>query len=248
MTMTENANDKQLGDMGKLYDREAKPFADQAPQLVWWVTLGIPAYDRHLTEFYHQKELKILDLGCASGRVEQFLMSKGIPAKSFTGVEISPDQAEIARKNIPEATFITGDITQVKLPQEKFDLAISNMVLEFLDPEQLTKAMENTYKWLKPGGTFFFITTHPDKMQATSGLKEPGVFTVHFPWGGDGPNYYRRLEDFTKAVENTGFKLEALEELNLPPEAKDIDPSEYARYMQYPHTRLVIKATKQANV
>ena len=235
---------KNMGDMGKLYDEQAKPFADQAPQLVWWVTIGGPAYDRHLSGFYGRNDLNILDLGCASGRVEEYLIDKGIPPENFTGVEISRDQVEIAKRKIPQATFIVGDITNVRLPPRHFDLAISNMVLEFLDPEQLKQAMQNTFKSLKPGSTFFFITTHPDKMKATSGLKKPGVFTVQFPWGGEGPNYYRTVKDFVQTTKQAGFTLEELEELNLPPEAKAIDPAEYERYMQYPHTRLVIKSTK----
>ena len=235
-----------MGDMGVLYDQQAETFAGRAPQLVWWVTLGMPAYDRHLGEFYEREGLRILDLGSASGRVEQFLISRGIDPSYFTGVEISSEQVELARKNIPQATFLAGDITSVELPREHYDLAVSNMVLEFLDPEQLTKTMSNTYRWLKPGGTFFFITTHPDKMKATSGLAEPGVFTVQFPWGGEGPNYYRTVEDFIRAVEKADLHLEALEELNLPLEAEEIDPKEYARYMRYPNTRLIVKATKPA--
>lgn len=173
-------------------------------------------------------------------------MGHGIPATCFTGVEISPDQVAIAQREIPEAHFIVGDITNVALPARHFNLAISNMVLEFLDPQQLAQAMTNTFESLKPGGTFFFITTHPDKMKATSGLDAPGVFTVQFPWGGEGPNYYRTLENFREATKGAGFSIEAWEELNIPAEGAEIDPKEYTRYMQYPNTRLIVKATKPA--
>ncbi len=46
---------KEMGDMGALYDHEAKPFANKSQQLVWWVTLGAPAYDRHLKHFYGKR-------------------------------------------------------------------------------------------------------------------------------------------------------------------------------------------------
>lgn len=190
--------------------------------------------------------MKIADLGSASARVEEFLIKQGhIPAKSFTGVEISPDQVKIAQNRVPEAEFIVGDISEVKLPEEKFDLVFSNMVLEFLDPAKLAKTMENTARALKPDGTLLYITTHPDKMKINSGLETPGVFTVKFPWGGEGPNYYRTKEDFIKATEGAGFKIQVTEDLNLPKEAEKIDPDEYKRYMQYPNTRLVVKAIKK---
>lgn len=242
--MTKNSRKAGMGDMKELYDEQAVTFADQASQLVWWLTIGVPAYDRHLGGFYGKRGLKILDLGSASGRVERFLIGRGIPPQSFTGVEISPEQVAIARRKIPGASFVVGDITKVRLPPDKFDLAISNMVFEFLSPKQLLKALRNTLKWLKPGGTLFFITTHPAKMKATSGLRRPGMFTVHFPWGGEGPNYYRTVEDFRRALSKTGFVVKAFEELNVPPEAATIDPKEYARYRQYPYIRLVVRASK----
>lgn len=245
--MTERRkNKRKMGDMEELYNRQAVPFADRSSQLFWWVTIGEQAFDRHLGEFYGRKGLQILDLGCASGRVELFLMERGVAPQSFTGVELSPDQVAIARGRIPDATFVVGDITEVDLPPGKFGLAISNMVLEFLDPEQLAKALKNTFGWLRPGGVFFFITTHPAKMKATSGLGGSGVFTVPFPWGGEGSNYYRTVEDFREAVEGAGFVIEALEELNVPAESRDIDSEEYARYKQYPYIRLVVRATKPA--
>ncbi|KKS74503.1 hypothetical protein A3J20_07160 [Candidatus Gottesmanbacteria bacterium RIFCSPLOWO2_02_FULL_42_29] len=237
----------QMGDMGRLYDQQAVPFADRSGELVWWLTIGKPAFDRHLSSFYNRSDLKILDLGCASGRIEAHLAGKGIPLQSFTGIDISSDQIKIAQNRFPEVKFIVGDITNVQLPLQKFDLAISNMVLEFLNPDQLEQAMNNTFDSLKPKGTFFFITTHPDKMRVTSGLKKPGIFTVQFPWGSEGPNYYRTLEDFKQAIDKASFVVDVLEELNVPPEAKKIDPKEYARYKQYSNTRLIIKASKRSN-
>ncbi len=236
----------QMGDMGDLYNKQPE-FAKQAEELVWWKTIGKSAYDRHLgKEFYGKKDLKIGDLGSAAARVEGYLIEKGgISESSFTGIEMSENQVKIASERFPKAKFIVGDVSEVKLPEGEFDLVFSNMVLEFLSPDKLVKTMENTAKALKPDGTLFCITTHPDKMKINSGLEEPGVFTVKFPWGGEGPNYYRTKDDFVKATEEAGFKIQALEDLNLPKEAEKIDPDEYKRYMQYPNTRLVIKAVKK---
>ncbi|MFH1896611.1 MAG: class I SAM-dependent methyltransferase [bacterium] len=233
-----------MGNMGDLYDRQAQPFADRAGSLLWWETIGKPAYDKHLSRLYGRKPLSVLDLGSASGRVEQFLIERGLAQESFTGVEISPDQVAIARAKFPQATFTVGDISKISLPKNTFDLVISNMVLEFLDSDQLERTLKGVAKWLKPGGELFFITTHPCKMKATSGLKKPGVFTVQFPWGGEGPNYYRTLGDFRKALKRAGLTTKVFEEQNVPREAQRIDLREYARYTQYRYTRLVVLAHK----
>ena len=231
-------------DMGSHYDEQAEPFADQAPQLLWWVAIGKPAYERHLGEFFGRKDLAIVDLGWASGRVEEFMIEKGIPASCFKGIEISPDQIEITRRTIPGANFEVGDISRVELPPEKYNLAISNMVLEFLDPDQLQSTFSITYDALVDGGTFFFITTHPDKMKATSELDEPGKFTVDYPWGGQGPNYYRATLQFEKALVDAGFEVSVVEHLNIPEEFEAEDPEEYERYHRYENTRLVVVAKK----
>ena len=206
--------------------------------------MGIPAYDRHLHGFYHRSDIKVLDFGTGSARLPQHLTTHGIPAENITGVELSEELVRIAKKNIPGATFIHGDITKVRLPPNYFDLITSNMVFEFLDENGLEQALTNAHKSLKPKGIILFITTHPDKMKTDSGLDTPGPFETTFPWGEKGPNYYRTLTDFTLASRKAGFEIEQIEELGIPPEAEKIDPKEYARYAAYPYIRLVVKARK----
>lgn len=51
--------DQQMGDMGKLYDEQAPVFAAKSKELVWWTTVGKPAYDRHLgIDFYGKKRFE----------------------------------------------------------------------------------------------------------------------------------------------------------------------------------------------
>ena len=228
----------------KIYDKQAGDFAEHAPTLLWWKHVGVPAYDRNIGGFYGRKEVKALDLGSASGRVPQLLIERGIPPENIMGVEISGEQVAIARKRVPKATFIHGDITEVELPSNTFDLVTSNMVFEFLDPEGLTKAVKNAHGSLKSGGTLFFVTTHPDKMKKDSGLKKPGRFEVAFPWGGSGPNYYRTKEDFRSALEKSGFEIDKVEELGIPPEAEKDDPVKFEAFNKYKHIRLAVKSHK----
>jgi len=227
----------------QVYNRDADEFAKQAPDLIWWKYIGEPAYDKHLQEHYNERTIH-LDLGTASARVPQYLIDNGVNPENITGVELSPDQVKIARQRVPEAEFIVGDISKIQLPPEKFTLATSNMVYEFLTDNELDDSFTNTFDALESGGTFFFITTHPDKMKRDSGLTKPGKFITRFPWGTEGPNYYRTTENFIDAVEKAGFEINVVEELSIPPEAKDYDPQEYQRYASYPKVRLVIKATK----
>ena len=51
---------------------------------------------------------KILDLGCGGGIPFTKYLSKQF---EVIGIDISPGQIELARKNVPNATFICGDVT-----------------------------------------------------------------------------------------------------------------------------------------
>ena len=230
--------------MGEIYDEQAETFADKAPTLLWWEFIGKPAYDRNIGAFYNQNTTT-LGLGCANAsRVEQLLVDNGVLPENITGVEISPDQVADAKIRMPKATFIQGDISTVELEPDKFDLVTSNMVLEFLGPDELVQTFKNAYTALKPRGTLFFVTTHPKKMKEDGGLEKPGEFIVKFPWGGEGPNYYRTLENFKDALEEAGFEIEEFEELQMPIEAKEVDADEYQRYADFGKVRLAVKATK----
>lgn len=231
-------------EVSKLYEQQAESFAESAPRLLWWKFVGKPAFDRHLESLYGKEGVRVLDLGTGSGRVPQHLIERGIPPKNITGVEISPRLVEIARRTMPEVTFIEGDITEVELPPNSFDLVTSNMVFEFLDDDSLRRALANAARSLKPGGVLLYITTHPEKLRRDSGLERPGRFEATFPWGEKGPNYYRTLEDFVKLTEEAGLTIETTEELPIPPEAEKADPKEYERYARYPYIRLVVKARK----
>lgn len=67
----------------------------------------------------------VLDLGCGAGG---FL--RHAPADlsiAYTGVEVDPISAQIARALHPEANIITGDLTKVSLPHKRFDACVGNV-------------------------------------------------------------------------------------------------------------------------
>src|SRR5437870_1622874 len=93
------------------YDRDAQAFREKSQQLSTWVYIGGPEIDRFAQSLL--QDARVWDQGSASGRIVRRLMDNGIKPENIIGVEISPDQVEIARREIPEATFIVGDLTNV---------------------------------------------------------------------------------------------------------------------------------------
>lgn len=244
-TMTENIN------MGDVYDAFASEFA-KSDALPTWRYVGKPAMESIFKPFYGNGSATFLDMGSASARVERgLLIPNGVKPENITGVEISPDQVKIAKEVVPGANFIVGDITRVELPTNTFNVAFSHMVFEHLDDRQLASASAIAFKALKPGGTFGFVVTHPDKMTDVDGnlIQTYGHFQTSAPWGGVLDNWRRSVEDTLKIVRGAGFEVQESKEISFPqvPEgATDDDRAAYEKYSRYPAIRLLVVARKPA--
>ena len=248
--MTDNKNmtaDRRTLDASRqeeTYNRDAGAFRDQSEQLPTWIYIGGPQIDKFAKTL--KKGARVWDQGSASGRVVRRLIANGIEPQNITGVEISPDQVEIAKADIPEATFIVGNLATVKLEPNSMDGATQHMVGEHLDKDTLDAVNRNTFETLKPGGQYFVVLTHPSKTAISSGLSESesGTFTTTFPWGGEGLNFHRGKAEILKAYEDAGFVVDLVEDVSMPEESKTTQPEDYEKYKRYPSVRLVVSMHK----
>lgn len=243
-------------DMGSVYDDFSTAFGE-ADKLPTWRFVGKPAMERLLERFFEPDTL-FLEFGSASARVEVgVLQPHGVPAVHMTGVEISPEQVEMARTRLPGARFLVGDIADPTLLLDEggvYDVIFSHMVFEHLDDFQLATACANAHRLLKTGGTLAFVVTHPDKMTDINGnlVQIYGAFITTAPWGGTLHNWRRSVGDTRQIVTRAGFTVDSVDELQFP----DVPPfgteprelpefiAAAAKYRKYPAIRLAIAATK----
>ncbi|MCF7907456.1 MAG: arsenosugar biosynthesis radical SAM protein ArsS [Candidatus Omnitrophica bacterium] len=114
------------------------------------------------------KDLKVLDLGCGTGR-DTYLVSQMVGSRGFViGVDMTDEQLDIARKHIdyqteksgfkkPNVDFRKGYIENLKsvgIKDNSIDLVISNCVIN-LSPDKIGVFSE-VFRVLKPGGEFYF--------------------------------------------------------------------------------------------
>ncbi|MEI7719885.1 MAG: class I SAM-dependent methyltransferase [bacterium] len=242
--------------MGDVYDDFAQAFGE-ADRLPTWRHVGKSAMERLLGPHLHPSTT-FLDLGSASGRVEAgVLVPGGVAPSNVTGIEISPDQVEMAKTRIPGARFVVGDISDAHLVASLglFDVAFSHMVFEHLSDEQFAQVCANVYTSLKPEGVYAFVVTHPDKMTDLNGnlVTGYGEFTTTAPWGGALHNWRRSVEQTVGAMRQAGFEVTFVEELPFPTEPPEglstSDLLEFQKsaehYRKYPAIRLAVKATKR---
>ncbi|MDR3570996.1 MAG: class I SAM-dependent methyltransferase [Candidatus Pacebacteria bacterium] len=249
-------NDSTTPDMGKVYDDFAEAFR-QSDQLPTWKYVGKPAMEKLLGPWL-RPGVTFLDLGSASARVEAgLLIPHGVRPEDITGVEISPEQVEMARTRIPQATFVVGNIADPLLLLDNpasFDVVFSHMVFEHLSDEQLAQTCANAYRLLKDGGVFAFVVTHPIKMTDVNGdlVTTYGEFETTAPWGGVLHNWRRSVEQTVETLKQAGFKVEVTEDVPFPKTAPaglsndDLTAfnAAHEKYSRYSAIRLAVRAIR----
>jgi SAM-dependent methyltransferase len=141
----------------------------------------------------------VLELGCGGGG----LTTKQIAERfALTGVDISERQIELARQNVPRATFIHGDMTRLAFPPSSFDGVAAFYSFTHLPHEELPQVLGRITTWLRPQGVLVVtMSAGPD----------PG--TVESNWLG-APMYFSGYssEDGKHLVERACLKIVSAQE------------------------------------
>jgi SAM-dependent methyltransferase len=92
---------------------------------------------------------RVLDAGCGAG-----IPLTGMLAETFdvTGVDISPRQVELVRRNVPNARFINADITTLDLSRASFDAVVAAYSFIHVPRAEHQPLFHKITDWLRPGG------------------------------------------------------------------------------------------------
>lgn len=137
---------------------------------------------------------QVLDIGCGAGVPIARTLAQRF---RITGVDISEEQIWRARRNVPEATFMHGDIMSVTFPSASFDAAVAFYTIFHLPREEHPALLRRIYGWLKPGG-YLLATVTPF---AEAAYTEDDFFAVTMYWSNYG------LEDYRALLTQIGFTL-----------------------------------------
>lgn len=104
-------------------------------------------YDR-LFHLDHDRELKILEIGCGPGALAESL-HRWYPGAQITAIDRDSSFITFAQENIAGVNFIEGDVTHLPFENGTFDVTISNTVQEHIEPAAFWGEQRRV---LKPGG------------------------------------------------------------------------------------------------
>ena len=184
----------------------------------------------------------VIELGCGTAYFGAWLARRGA---RVTGVDITPAQLETARRLQQETAldmkFVEASAEDVPLPDESFDLAISEYGASiWCDPELW---IAEAARLLRPGGRLVFlcnstlsILCSPDVGRVEERLMQSHdrLGRVEWPGEDEGVNYHLAHGDWIRVLRKNGFEVEALHEPLAPESVTDHEyydfiPAEWAR-------------------
>ena len=101
--------------------------------------------------------VNLLDIGCGAGNYTLMMLSK-IPDLNCTLVDLSKPMLDkalerVSQKTKNQVTILQGDIREVELKENHFDIILAGAVLHHLrDDKDWETTFEKLFKLLKPGG------------------------------------------------------------------------------------------------
>jgi ubiquinone/menaquinone biosynthesis C-methylase UbiE len=123
------------------------------------------------------KNAKVLDVGCGAG----------IPAAKFliesefevVGIDFSETMLKLARKNVPEATFIRKDMTELDFAENSFDGLTAFYSIIHVPREKHSLLFESFHRILKSDG-IMLVCMGPDEWEATEEYYGTSMFWSHY--------------------------------------------------------------------
>jgi cyclopropane fatty-acyl-phospholipid synthase-like methyltransferase len=93
--------------------------------------------------------------------------------RRYIGIDLSNVQLSLARQLVPRATFVVGAFTTMDFRPESFDGIVAFYVFNHVPEEELERAFERTFAWLRPGGrlmTSLLTTEAEDRIEEWLGV------------------------------------------------------------------------------
>lgn len=143
-----------------------------------------------LLSFIPEKCGAILDVACGKGETTRCLLNH-YPAEQITAINISEKQLEIARGNVPGATFLCMNATELRFPDESFDNIICVEAAFHFNTRE--KFFFEAKRVLRPGGHLVLS----DILMTVEGERKRESRTEK--------NYVKNLEEYRKLLDRLGF-------------------------------------------
>jgi len=164
-------------------------------------------YPPILEEIQKEDFETLLDAGCGTAPMLS-LLTEEYPDKKFTGLDLTPEMIETARKkNLPNTELVVGDCENLPFEENTFDVIINSQSFHhYPNPQAFFNSVARV---LKPGGRLILrdmSTTSKAVAWLANHLEMPLAHAL-----GKGDVGVRMPQEVRTLCENAGLKVEKLE-------------------------------------
>ncbi|MBC1237617.1 class I SAM-dependent methyltransferase [Nostoc sp. 2RC] len=111
----------------------------------------LPAMEKLLLP-HLDSEANLLDVGCGTGQLVKYLITKGY---KVTGIDISEAMLNYARMNAPEAEFFMVSAVDLDFTSTFDGIVSTGALSHIMNIEEINRVAQNIYKALKKNGILF---------------------------------------------------------------------------------------------
>lgn len=130
-------------DPAAYWSERGKIYEQQAIDGGWW-----DGEQEHLPDLLETLDFaSVLEVGCGFGRVGASIKRRW-PDVAYTGIDISSDLVEGARKRLPDSEIILGDLVTWEDNRE-WDLVLAISALSHIPPEDIRGVVNKVKQWAR---------------------------------------------------------------------------------------------------
>lgn len=174
---------------------------NKAAQKYWEKVANLEKYNGSYDTFCAllPQKASVFEMGCGPGNVTQYVLDKRADLH-YTASDLAPNMLVLAKKNNPNARFLTLDCREIASLHQKFDAIIAAFVLPYLNKAECAKLISDCIKILNPNGVLYLSTMEDDETQ--SGFE-------HTSFGGEDQVYinYHQETFLRERLSENGFEV-----------------------------------------
>lgn len=152
-----------MKDLKHTYNKIARDWHKDHIADDWWIS----GTDKFIS--YLPKSGRVLDVGCAGGVKSRYLSDKGF---QVVGIDIAPEFIDIAKREVPDATFYELDMKDVSELRDQFDGIFAQASLLHIPRNDVPDILRGFYSILKPGGHLYVAVKGAKEGMPLEELKE----------------------------------------------------------------------------
>ena len=176
------------------YNKIAKDWAKDHYADTWWVE-GTNKFISFLKQGSH-----VLDVGCGTGVKSKYLLDHGL---KVDGIDFSESMIEIARREVPGASFSVVDITDLGGVHASFDGILAQAVLLHIPKEKIVGVLSGLRDKLKAGGYLYIAVKEKKEDEHEEGVVKENDYGYEY----ERFFSYYTLTEIRKYIDSIGMKI-----------------------------------------